>query len=249
MPPIRPMVFMRTPGRASWPLLLEWGSMRRGLGRRPGWPFQFDHVAFGILHIDRGAIALGAVARLDRPCLMAVRMQVGQDRLAIERGDAQAEVIEVAAFRARRGTAKAAEFSTHRHQVDQRCTGAQLIQADIALYLLQRAAQHLDIEMQHRVAIRDAQHYMVDVLDLEHPLGNRFHQCGLAAYRIATAAVGRLAISGLLRVQPANHLDMTWASTSAMLDAGTRVAGLARRGCGQPGPAAWRARGMGDVQD
>ena len=45
--------------------------------------------------------------------------------------DAQAKVIHIAPLRARRGAALAADFTIHRHQIDQRIAGAQLRQAEI----------------------------------------------------------------------------------------------------------------------
>ena len=86
----------------------------------------------------------------------------------VERLDAQAEVVEVAAFPAGRGAAGAAEGAVDRHEVDQRAPGAQLDQADVVLAPLDRAAEDVAIEGEHRRDVADAQDDVVDLAHADH---------------------------------------------------------------------------------
>ena len=94
-----------------------------------------------------------------------MRCEAGTDGGFVERLDAQAEVVEVAAFPAGRGAAGAAERAVDRHEVDQRAPGTQLDQADVVLAPLDRAAEDVAIEGEHRRGVADAQD---DVVDLAH---------------------------------------------------------------------------------
>jgi len=97
-----------------------------------------------------------------------VRLQAGADGALVERLDAQAEVGEIAAFLASRRAAGAAERAVDRHEVDQRASGAQLDQADVVLAPLDRAAEDVAIEGDHRRDVADAQDEVVDLAHADH---------------------------------------------------------------------------------
>src|SRR5262245_4707021 len=87
---------------------------------------ELDAVAFGIVQVDRWALAFGAVARGLRAAIDSVRGEMLGDRAGIERLDAQAEVIEIGAA-GRRGALRWSGLAGG-NDVDQRAAGAQLRQ-------------------------------------------------------------------------------------------------------------------------
>src|SRR6185369_3166521 len=94
--------------------------------------------------------------------------EVGADRRFVEGLDAEADVVQVAAFRPRRRAAGAPELAVDGHEVDQRAAGAQLHEADLVLAPLDRAAQPLAIETQDAREVGDAQDDVVDFADVDH---------------------------------------------------------------------------------
>lgn len=89
------------------------------------------------------------------------------DSPRVEVLDAQAQVIHVAASRARRRAAHPAELAVYRDQIDQRGPATQLIQADGLLRSLQGAADDVLIEGHHGGVILRADHDVVDAEGLE----------------------------------------------------------------------------------
>jgi hypothetical protein len=112
---------------------------------------------FRVAEVDRRAFALGSEAHHGLAGRHAGRAEIAADRGVVERFDAEAEVIEVAALRAGRRTAGAAEHAVDRHQVDQRPTGTQLHQADRVLPAFHGAAENAGIERDHPVQVGDPQ--------------------------------------------------------------------------------------------
>ncbi len=77
-------------------------------------------------------------------------------------------MIEVARFGARSRAAPASQFASHRHEIDQRGAGAELVEAEVLLHLLHRAAEHIDVEAHHRVEVGHPQNEVIQVLDPKH---------------------------------------------------------------------------------
>ena len=96
---------------------------------------ELDAVAFGIVQVDRRALALGAVARRLLSAADAVRHQMRDDRSGVERRDPQAQMIEIGAAAARPALCRSGLVG--RNDIDQRLTRAQL--RELALALLERA--------------------------------------------------------------------------------------------------------------
>src|SRR5580765_3131873 len=88
--------------------------------------------------------------------------------IRLERLDAQAQMIQIATLDARRLSTGAAEFPGDGHEVDERAAGAQLVETDLHLVLLRRAAEHIDVEAQHALELHHPQHHMIDLADAEH---------------------------------------------------------------------------------
>ena len=89
------------------------------------------------------------------------------DRVFIKQRDVERKVIEITPFFAGRRAARAPKLSGERHQIDQRCSGSKLRQADIVLHLLHRAAEPIDIEGEAALKIRDTQYDVIDGIDPE----------------------------------------------------------------------------------
>jgi hypothetical protein len=70
-----------------------------------------------------------------------VRFEAGPDGALVERLDAQAEVVEVAAFLAGRGAPARPSAPSTGTEVDQRAPGTQLDQADVVLSTLDRGSR------------------------------------------------------------------------------------------------------------
>src|SRR3546814_19609270 len=88
--------------------------------------------------------------------------EVGADGRLVERGDRDREMVDVAAFAARRRAARRAQLAVDGDEIDQRTAGAQLIEADSGLHALVGAAENLPIKAGHTVEIDDAKDHMVD---------------------------------------------------------------------------------------
>src|SRR5260221_1233311 len=91
-------------------------------GRR----LQLDRVAVGVLDVERGAGALGAVALDDLAGRDAVPGEMGAERRLVEAFEADAEMGEGVGLRARTGAGLPAEPGIEGHEVDERRAGAQL---------------------------------------------------------------------------------------------------------------------------
>jgi multiple antibiotic resistance protein len=123
---------------------------------------EFDHVAVGVLDVDRGPEFLRPVAALEGARIDAVAVQVGADGGLVEGIDSQAKVIHVAPLRPGRGAAHAAEFPRRIHQVDQGPPGAQLDEADGRLIAFHRAAENVAVEELQSLGVRRPDDDVVD---------------------------------------------------------------------------------------
>src|SRR5438094_1453987 len=127
-------------------VLLEEACGRAALRSTPDRALELDPVAFGIGQINRRPLALGAVARRLFAAFCAVRGEMSGDRGGVERLDPQAQMIEIGAT-ARRAAVRRPRLIGG-NDVDQRLASAQLRQ--LALALLEGAAEHLEIEALQR---------------------------------------------------------------------------------------------------
>ena len=75
---------------------------------------QLDRIAVGILDVDRGAVALGAVALHRLAGIDAVPREMGAQRRLVESCETQAEMVEVATLDSRPRAALAAELAVER---------------------------------------------------------------------------------------------------------------------------------------
>jgi hypothetical protein len=80
----------------------------------------------------------------------------------------ETEVIQVARFLSRRGTAGSAEFAIHGHEINDRSAGAQLNQANFVLASLHRTSESAAVEAKHAVEVDNAQYEMVDFANTDH---------------------------------------------------------------------------------
>jgi hypothetical protein len=97
---------------------------------------------------------------------------VPRDGRLVERLDAQAHVVHVAAFRAGRGAAGTAERAVDRHEVDLRPARAQVHEAEIVAAPLDGAADDAAVEVDHPLEVRHAEDDVVDLADLDHRRGS-----------------------------------------------------------------------------
>src|SRR5574338_559542 len=134
----------------------------------PGWPLQLHGVAFRIGHIDGRPLALGAVAGVQRPGLDACCLEMGTDGRLVEGFDAETEMIHVVRLAVGWPSAGAPQGAVHGHQIQQGAPGTELDQAHLVLPPLHRAAQHLAVEMHHRLQVHDPQHHVVQFSNLDH---------------------------------------------------------------------------------
>src|SRR5436190_929386 len=129
-------------------------SRRRGPLRRA---FELDLVALGIVEIHRETRAFRTIT-LDRFAHRnAERRKPAFDARPVERLDAEAQVIHVAA--------RDRPFA--QDQVEHRGPGAHLHQAEPLQPTLDLEAQRLLVEPHHRRQVADPQHDMVDPFDME----------------------------------------------------------------------------------
>ncbi len=131
----------------------------------PGRALQLDDVAFRIAEVERRPFTLRTEARFNRSRRHAMRNEIRLNARFIERLQAHTEVIEVEAFRSRRGAAHCPKLAVYRNEIDERTSSAQLDQAEVVAPSFDSAAEHIAIERQHRVEIADAQYEVIDVAD------------------------------------------------------------------------------------
>src|SRR3990167_106778 len=112
---------------------------------------EFDDIAFRVRDVDRWTFTFRAVTRFRRARRDSMCRKMAADCRRVERFDAKAEMIEVAAFLAGRGTPCPAEFAVDRHQVQQRPARPQLNQPYEILAPLDRASKHVAVEAKHRL--------------------------------------------------------------------------------------------------
>src|SRR5262249_52882641 len=77
----------------------------------------------------------------------------------------QGEMIDVAGVLSGRRAAELSERPVDRHDVDERCAGAQLNEADGVLALLDLAADNVGIKRERLLKVADSQDDMVDLLE------------------------------------------------------------------------------------
>src|SRR5437763_1362727 len=97
-----------------------------------------------------------------------MRRQVPDDILDLERRDAHAKVIHVAAFGSRGGAALAAELAVDRYQIDHHVAGTKVHEPKVRAPPVHRAAEDLAIEADHALEVAHTQDDMIDVANLEH---------------------------------------------------------------------------------
>jgi len=93
---------------------------------------------------------------------------VRDDRLLVEGLHAEAEVVEVATFPARRGAAALAERTVDGDQVDHRAAEAQVRHAELRPPRHVLRAERFAVETTHRVDVAHAQHQVIDFADPDH---------------------------------------------------------------------------------
>src|SRR5690606_21681631 len=133
----------------------------------PGRASEFDHIALGIIEIDREAEAARAVADAKLAHLDAVRREMGADGRLVKRADGKTEMIEIAPLLARRAAAAPAKLAVHGDKVDQRVPGAHRVEAALLLRALKGAAEHIAVKGDHRRRILNAEHDMIHPDDLQ----------------------------------------------------------------------------------
>lgn len=78
-----------------------------------------------------------------------MRREVFTDCIVVIRGHLDREVIHVVAVRAGRRTALAARRLVHGHQVDDVIANADLVEADVGVFLRHLPAEHIAVEALH----------------------------------------------------------------------------------------------------
>src|SRR5690348_8600670 len=94
--------------------------------------------------------------------------QLAEDRFSVPWQHAEADMIDIARFLARRSAAHASEPPVDRHQVNQGRSHTQLVEPDLLLLLLPSGAKHLDVETGDLLQVDDAKHHMIDRPDVDH---------------------------------------------------------------------------------
>ena len=129
-------------------------------------PLQLDLIPFRIANIDRGTPAVGAIARGDlSDDGHAVSLEMALDRRAIERVDAQAEMIHVVLAIAGRRSRLPAHRPRDIEQVDQGGARPQLRQIERGLQIVDGAAEDSPVEALHRRHIAHPDDDMIETLD------------------------------------------------------------------------------------
>ena len=85
----------------------------------------------------------------------------------VERLDAQAKVIQIAALRAGGCSASFAQPAVNGNQIDDRTAGTKLYQADSVLAFFHRATQGVAVKAEHGLEVDNTQDKMVDFADAE----------------------------------------------------------------------------------
>src|ERR1700733_4216829 len=131
---------------------------------------ELDAVALGVRDEERAALALRAVARTRSLRGHAARAEPGDQLRLLEGCNGETEVLDVAAWPRRLG---AAERAVDPHQVDEAAAGAQLREAELRLLALERTAEHVAVEGEHRRQLLHPQHDVVDALHAERMMRHR----------------------------------------------------------------------------
>ena len=71
-------------------------------------------------------------------------------------------MVDIAPFCSGRCTARPADWSVHRHQVDHECPKTQVMQADVRAPPIPSAAEDLDIEIADILHVANAEDDMID---------------------------------------------------------------------------------------
>src|SRR5262245_42778220 len=132
---------------------LPWRRGRHRLAVRR--PFQLDGVALGIREVDRNAATLGAEAVPDVADGDTMVFQMSDDRVPVERLDAQAEVVHVAPFRSGRSAASLAQRAIHFDQIDERRAHAQVRHPELLAVRDVRGTEDVAIEAAHGIDVPD----------------------------------------------------------------------------------------------
>ena len=100
------------------------------------------------------------------------------ERRFVERIDAQAQVVDVASFHARRRPAPRAQFSRHVDEIDHGSARTQVRQAQVFSPALHMATQHLTVEADAACQVAHAQDKVVDALHVERgSIGSLLESC------------------------------------------------------------------------
>jgi hypothetical protein len=129
--------------------------------------FQFDRIAVGIVDIERRADAFRPVTLTGFDDRDIGPFQIGADGHFVERRNLDRKMIHIALFAFGTGAPHAAKRTGERHKIDQAFACAHLIKANLRLFLVHRAAQHIAIEMQAGLQIVNAQDDMIELAQLE----------------------------------------------------------------------------------
>src|SRR3546814_16918597 len=113
----------RPPSSSRTDALFPYTTLFRSLSKRPRRPLQRDPVAVGVVDVERGAVALGAVALHHLAGVDAVGLQVRAQGGRVERLDADREVVHVPGRSELLGLLR---DWVHPLQVDHRGAGAEL---------------------------------------------------------------------------------------------------------------------------
>ena len=132
------------------------------------WAFELHHIAVRVCHINGRTVAFRTESLLNGACLIAMERQLCAQCPLVKRIDPQTEVVQVAPFRAGRGTTGTPELSSDGHEVNERTAGAKLNQADFILAPFHSAAECIAVEMQHFLQVNDAEHEVIDVEETKH---------------------------------------------------------------------------------
>jgi hypothetical protein len=138
-------------------------------------PFELDDITFRILAINGRSLAFGTVARFRRARGNPLRLEFPANACRVERFHPEANMIQVAAFRARRSAAGTPQLAIDRHKINQGPAGPKLDQPYRILSPLDRATEHVAIEMKHRVYIDDTQHQVINFANADHDLSSCRH--------------------------------------------------------------------------
>ena len=103
-----------------------------------------------------------------RTRLRGIRVEGEAQIVFVEWLDPHAEVVHVVRRRTRRRAALPSEHTRHVDEVDDGIAGAQLVQADLIVHVLDGAAEHRGVEGHAALDIGDSQHDVVERRQTEH---------------------------------------------------------------------------------